>query len=340
MAAAGLENKAIASRLDLPFQIVSKWRKRFFEERLAGLEERSRTGRTPVFPPEVVVAVKAIACELPSRLGLPFSRLQVPDIQAEVVSRGLVASISGATIWRWLNEDAIKPWTHRSWIFPRDPDFEAKAGRVLDLYARQFEGRNLLPDEYVISADEKTSMQARRRCHPTAPPAPARPMRVEHEYQRCGAWAYLAAWDVHRAKLFGRLERKTGIEPFGRLVDQVMLQEPYRSARTVFWVLDNGSSHRGEPSVERLTGAFPNLLPVHLPIHGSWLNQIEIYFSIAQRRITTPADVESLDMLAADILAFQAGYEVMAKPFEWKFTRTDLRRLLSRLALPRVGLAA
>ena len=64
-------------------------------------------------------------------------------------------------------------------------------------------------------------MQARRRCHPTAPPAPARPMRVEHEYQRCGAWAYLAAWDVHRAELFGRLERKTGIEPFGRLVDQV-----------------------------------------------------------------------------------------------------------------------
>lgn len=288
----------------------------------------------------MVVAVKAIACELPVRLGLPFSRLQVPDIQAEVVSRGLVASISGATIWRWLNEDAIKPWTHRSWIFPRDPDFEAKAGCVLDLYARQFEARDLLPDEYVISADEKTSIQARRRCHPTDPPAPGRPMRVEHEYERCGAWAYLAAWDVHRAKLFGRLEPKTGIEPFGRLVQQVMVEEPYRSARTVFWVLDNGSSHRGEPSVQRLTQAYPNLVPVHLPVHGSWLNQIEIYFSIAQRKIATPPDVESLDALAANILAFQAAYEVMAKPFEWKFTRADLRRLLSRLAGQPAGLAA
>jgi DDE superfamily endonuclease len=277
---------------------------------------------------------------MPSRLGLPLSRLHVPDIRAEVISRGLVASISGATIWRWLDQDAIKPWTHRSWIFPRDPNFEAKAGRVLDLYARQFEGRDLLADQYVISADEKTSIQVRRRCHPTAPPAPGHPMRVEHEYKRGGAWAYLAAWDVHRAKLFGRLEKATGIEPFARLVDQVMIQEPYRSARTVFWVLDNGTSHRGEPSVKRLTEAHPNLVPVHLPIHASWLNQIEIYFSIVQRKVATPPDAESLDLLAANILAFQDAYQVMARPFEWKFTRADLRRLLTRLAERQVGLAA
>lgn len=99
--------------------------------------------------------MKAIACELPARLGLPLSRLHVPDIRAEVISRGLVASISGMTIWRWLDEDAIKPWTHRSWIFPRDPDFQAKAARVLDLYAGEWQGRALLNDEFVISADEK-----------------------------------------------------------------------------------------------------------------------------------------------------------------------------------------
>ncbi|HVD01420.1 MAG TPA: IS630 family transposase [Candidatus Dormibacteraeota bacterium] len=296
----------------------------------------STSGRARVAPrfspPELVVAVKAIACELPSRLGLPFSRLHVPDIQSEVLTRGLVASISGSTIWRWLDEDAIKPWTHRSWIFPRDPDFEAKAGRVLDLYAREYEGAELKPDEFVISADEKTSIQARIRCHPTVAAAPGRPMRVEHEYERGGSLAYIAAWDVHRAKLFGQLAPTTGIVPFDRLVAEVMSAEPYRSARRVFWVLDNGSSHRGRASVDRLQKAHPNLVPVHLPIHASWLNQIEIYFSILQRKVLTPPDADSLTGLAADILGFQAGYEVMAKPFEWKFTRADLAKLLQRLA--------
>jgi len=284
-----------------------------------------------------VVAVKAIACELPARLGLPFSRLHVPDIQAEAISRGLVASISDMTIWRWLNEDAIKPWTHRSWIFPRDPDFEPKAGRVLDLYARRFQGRKLKSDEFVISADEKTSIQARIRCSPTVAANSEHPILVEHEYDRGGSLAYLAAWDVHRAKLFGCLEPTTGIEPFGRLVDQVMAEEPYHSARRVFWVLDNGSSHRGPASVRRLHEAYKNLVPVHLPLHASWLNQVEIYFSILQRKVLTPADVASLDDLAANILAFQAYYEVMARPFEWKFTRADLAKLLQRLALKHGG---
>ena len=282
----------------------------------------------------MVIAVKAIACELPAQLGLPLSRLQVPDIQAEVINRGLVASISGSTIWQWLSEDAIRPWRHRSWIFPRDPDFSTKAGRVLDLYARKFEGERLGPGEYVISSDEKTSLQARLRCHPTASAGPRRPLRVEHEYTRGGAWAYLAAWDVHRAKLFGRLESTTGIEPFGRLVDQVMAVEPYRSADRVFWVVDNGSSHRDQAAADRLQVAHPNAVMVHLPVHASWLNQIEIYFSILQRKVLTPADALSLADLAANILAFEAGYQEMAAPFEWRFTRADLDALLNRLSLP------
>jgi hypothetical protein len=108
----------------------------------------------PSFPPEVAIQVKAIACELPSRLGLPLSRLFVPDIRAELLARGLVAEISGTTIWRWLASDALRPWTYRSWIFPRDPDFEPKAARVLDLYARRWQGQPLGPDEYVLCADE------------------------------------------------------------------------------------------------------------------------------------------------------------------------------------------
>jgi hypothetical protein len=276
--------------------------------------------------------VKAIACELPSRLGLPLSRLNVPDIQAEVIRRGLVAQISGATIWRWLAEDAIRPWTFRSWIFPRDPTFEWKASRVLDLYGRQFEGFGLKEDEFVLSSDEKTSIQARIRRHSTAAVGRRRPALVEHEYGRGGSLAYLAAWDVHRAKLFGHLSAVTGIGPFGCLVSRVMSEEPYRSARRVFWVVDNGSSHRGSSSVTRLETEHRNLRLIHLPLHASWLNQIEIYFSILQRKVLTPADSDSLDALKDTILRFQGRYEDLAKPFEWKFTRSDLKRLMHRLS--------
>jgi hypothetical protein len=279
-----------------------------------------------------VVEVKALACELPARLGVPLSRLHIPDIRAEVMSRGIVAQVSETTIWRWLHSDAIRPWTHRSWIFPRDPDFCAKAGRVLDLYAGTWEGKRLTSRDFVLSADEKTSIQARIRTHPSTPPAPGRPMRIEHEYGRGGALAYLAAWDVHLGNIHGRCEPTTGIAPFDALVRQVMTTEPYASAGRVFWVVDNGSSHRGQASVERLRRAWPTLHLVHLPLHASWLNQIEIYFSIIQRKVLTPNDFASLDEVADRLLAFQRRYEEIATPFEWRFTRDDLARLMRRFS--------
>lgn len=278
-----------------------------------------------------MVAVKAIACELPATLGVPLSRLHVPDIRQEVIARGLAAEISGTTIWRWLAADAIKPWTHRSWIFPRDPDFQAKANRVLDLYHRTWDNKPLRPDEYVISADEKTSIQARIRTHPTLPAGPRRTSRVEHEYIRGGATNYLAALDVHHARLFGRCEPRTGIAAFERLVQQVMTTEPYASARRVFFVVDNGSSHRGQASIDRTAKAWPTTKLVHLPIHSSWLNQIEIYFSIVQRKVLAPNDVADLTEIEQRLLSFQHRYEQTAQPFDWKFTRDDLAALLHRL---------
>ncbi len=276
--------------------------------------------------------MKALACELPASSGVPLSRWSAAEVAREAVERGIVAEISGTTVWRWLSEDAIRPFYHRSWIFPRDPDFAHKASLVLDLYEGRWEGEPLGAEEYVLCADEKTSIQARSRCHPTLPTEEKRLMRVEHEYERKGALAYLAAWDVHRAKLFGRCETKNGIEPFGRLVEQAMKREPYASADRVFWIVDNGSSHRGERSVKRLEGKWPNLRLIHLPTHASWLNQIEIYFSVVQRKVLTPNDFADLDVLAEGLLAFQQRYERVAEPFAWKFTRHDLDRLLSRLA--------
>jgi hypothetical protein len=280
------------------------------------------------------VRVKAIACELPQRFGVPLSRWSVAELGAHVRTCGLTASVSDTTIWRWLNEDAIRPWQHRCWIFPRDPDFEAKAGRILDLYQRIWKGRKLGANEFVLSADEKTSIQARCRKARSLPPRPRRPMKIEHEYKRLGAWAYLAALDVHRAKLFGRCESKTGIAAFDRLVDQVMKQRPYRQARRVFWIVDNGSAHRGLPAVRRLQTKYPNLVLVHGPVHASWLNQIEIYFSIVQRKILTPNDFRSLQQLAQRLLAFERHYQTIAKPFQWRFTRKDLHALLHKLNRP------
>ena len=284
------------------------------------------------FPPAVVVTVKALACERPAAADRPLARWSMSELAAEAQRSGLVATISGSTIWRWLDADAIRPWFHRSWLFPRDPAFEDKAGRILDLYAGTWDGAPLTAHEFVLSADEKTSIQARRRCHPTVPPRAGHVMQVEHEYERAGAWAYLAAWDVHRAKIFGRCEPTTGIAPFDRLVAQVMTLAPYRDADRVFWIVDNGSSHRGIRAVDRLQQQFPNLLLVQGPVHASWLNQIEIYFSIVQRKVLTPNDFASLAAVEERLLAFERHYESRARPFAWTFTRHDLARLLTTLA--------
>ena len=201
---------------------------------------------------------------------------------------------------------------------------------MLDLYARTWQGQALGEDEYVISAGEKTSIQARCRCHPTLAPGRARAMRVNHTYGRGGALAYLAAYDVHRAKVSGRTEPRTGIDPFMNLVAQVMAQEPYASAKRVFWIVDNGSSHRGQAAADRLAAAFPNAVMVHTPVHASWLNQ-EIYFSVVQRKVVSPNDFTDLTEVGDRLRAFEDRYNATAQPFQWKFTTSDLDDLLAKL---------
>lgn len=264
-------------------------------------------------------------------MDLPLSRFSISEVRRVVLEKGIVESISSTTLWEWLHEDGIRPWNHHSWIFPRDPQFLAKGSRVLDLYGRTWEGKPLGENEFVISADEKTSIQARHRKHRGTPPGPNRAGRVEHEYARKGALAYLAAYDVHGARVFGRCDQSTGIKAFAKLVDQVMEQEPYRSASRVFWIVDNGSSHCGGAACERLQKAWPNAILVHTPVHASWLNQVEIYFSILQRKVLTPTDFPSLQELERTILAFQDRFSKLRQPFKWRFSRDDLRAYLNKL---------
>jgi len=294
---------------------------------------RSGLGRVVrgLFPPVQVAEVKALACELPAEKGVPLSRWSSAEIAREAVTRGIVERISGVTVWRWLSEDAIRPWNYRSWIFPRDPRFREKAGPILDLYEGRWEGELLHPGDCVVCADEKPSIQARARKHETLPARPGEGQRVEHEYERMGALCYLAAWDARRAKLFDRCEAKDGIAPFDRLVEQFMTVEPYREAPRVFLIIDNGSAHRGKRSIDRLHGAWPNLIVLHTPIHASWLNQCEIYFSIVQRKVLQPNDFADLDAVEQALIGFGRRYEQIAKPFEWKFTRRDLDRVLDAI---------
>jgi len=211
-------------------------------------------GGSPLFPPLDQATVKALACELIFETEQPLSRQSLSDLTQRAAT-ALGKPISRSTVWRILHEADLKPWRYEYWIFPRDSEFARKAEVVLDLYAGFWQEKPLGPNDYIISSDEKTSIQARVRCHASLPPG--RPRRIEFEYDRGGALQYLAGWDVRRGYVMGRCEVSTGIEPFGRLVTQVMEQQPYQSAQRVFWVVDNGSSHRGEASVTRLAKGVP-----------------------------------------------------------------------------------
>lgn len=329
-AADGQANAAIAAELGICTDTVRKWRRRFAAGRLAGLKDAPRSGRPPAFTAADRAEAVALACALPAESGVPLSRWSGPDLARELAARRRIAA-SASTLRRWLARDALKPWQHRSWISVRDPGFAARAAMVLDLYAGIWDGRALGPGDYVICADEKTSVQARCRCHPTLPPGKARAMRIEHDYDRGGALAYLAAWDVRRGQVTGRCEDTTGIAPFARLVEQVMTTEPYASAKRVFWIVDNGSSHRGQASIDRMAAAWPNAVLVHLPVHASWLDQAEIYFSVIQRKVLTPNDFTDLDQIRDRLAAFETRYNAIARPFDWKFTRADLSDLLRRI---------
>jgi transposase len=329
-AAAGQASAAIARELGVCTDTVRKWRRRFAEARLAGLKDAPRSGRPPAFTATDRAEVIALACALPAESGVPLSRWSGPDLARELAARRQITA-SASTIGRWLAGDALRPWQHRSWISVRDPQFAVRAAPVLDLYAGIWEGRPLGASDHVICADEKTSIQARCRCHPTLAPGKARAMRVEHDYDRGGALAYLAAWDVHRGQVMGRCEDTTGIAPFARLAEQVMTTEPYASADRVFWIVDNGSSHRGAASIERMARAWPNAQLIHLPVHASWLDQAEIYFSVIQRKVLTPNDFTGLDQIRDRLAAFETRYNAIARPFTWKFTRAGLNDLLRRI---------
>jgi hypothetical protein len=293
------------------------------------LKIRWGVAANPLFPPLDQALIHALACEVVAETEEPLSRQSLADLVRRSQTT-LSKKISRSTVWRMLHEAAIKPWQYEHWLFPKDPRFADKAGPILDLYAGLWEGEPLGPKDYVLSMDEKTSIQARGRCHEEMPPQSEQTRRIESEYERNGALQYLAAWDVRRGMVLGRCEKKTGIKPFGLLVDQVLEQKVYAEATRLFFIVDNGSSHRGQASVERMQRRDRRITLVHTPVHASWLNQVEIYFSIIQRKVLTPNDFATLEAVRVRLRLYEELSNRTPRPFAWKFTRQDMLDWLKR----------
>jgi transposase len=331
-AARGRDNARIAADLQVTVDTVRKWRGRFAGRGLDGLADLPRAGRPRRISELTRAAVVALACQLPAATGVPLSRWTGPELLAEVIQAAPQEKLSASSVLRILAEHPVKPWQYQSWICPRDPDFAAKAAVILDLYQGYYQGQRLAPGDRILSVDAKPSIQARGRCRPTTPAARGRPVRVEHEYVRHGALALLAALDVHTGKVFAATPDTTGIAPFMDLIGKVMSRPEYKHAPRVFVIVDNGSDHRGQTAADRLRDAHPNATLIHTPVHASWLNQVEIVFSVIQKKVLTPGDFPGLGTLSYALLAFVHRYNRSARPFNWKFTAGDLTALLHRIS--------
>jgi transposase len=332
-AARGHPNARVAAGLGISVDTVRKWRGRFAARGLDGLQDRPRAGRPRRISAADRAAVVALACQLPAATGVPLAHWTGPELAAELTARELASSpVSASSVLRILAEHPVKPWQYQSWIYPRDPDFEAKAKVILDLYQGFYRDEPLGPDDRILSFDAKPQINARRRLHPTMPAAPGRPVRYEHEYKRQGSLALLAGLDVHTGQVFASTPLTTGITPFMDLAGQVMARPEYKNAPRVFAIVDNGSDHRGQAAIGRLARAHPNAIMIHTPVHASWLNQIEIFFSVIQKKVVTPNDFASLEELSATLLAFTGRYNQTARPFSWKFTAADLHDLMDRIS--------
>jgi transposase len=283
-----------------------------------------------LFPPEDVAVVKAAACERPQQPGRPLSRLSVNDVLEKARSR--CVNISYSSVWRILDRDAIRPWYQRCWIFPRDPLFLERASPALELYSGHWQGQPLGPRDLVLCGDEMTGLQALSRIHPPLPCASARDTRFEFEYERHGTLVYIAFLDVFGGHVYGEAVPKNGIVPFEDCLEHCLQQPRYREIERTFLITDGGSAHHRSTAPARIRAKFPNVTVVPLPTHASWLNQVEIYFSIVHRKALHPADFPSVNALAERLLAFQEYYNKRAKPFRWRYTSKDLKLYLQKLA--------
>ena len=262
--------------------------------------------------------------------GLPLSRYSVSDLTREV-AKEFPRAPSRSTVGRILRENNLRPWAVHEWKHPRDPEFGPKAARLLDLYHGKWEGEPLGPEDVVVSLDEKTCIQAFRRLERTAPPAPGKPMRVQFEYERLGVAIYLAALNLGTGRVYGNLVEANNKVTFLAFMEHLMEQEPFRSARRVFLVMDNGSSHDPRTFPAVVTGKWPKVTVAYTPTHGSWLNPVEQYFGGLQRKALEPNDFPTKEAMLERIREFESLHNRYSRPVRWNWTREEMLEWLARL---------
>lgn len=313
LAADGLSNQEIAERLSIDPDTVGKWRGRFAREGLSGLEDRPRSGRRPVYGHDERLKIIKIVTEEPPDPASHWSGRQVAEALAAEVG------ISRSQVWRILDDLDLKPHRVRSWLTSQDPEFWEKAADVCGLYLDPPRGA------LVLSVDEKTGMQAKSRVHPTQPARPGRAARQEFEYRRNGTACLFAALDVHTGEIISETKGRNRSEEFIEFLEHLDAVTP--GGLVLHLILDNGSSH-----VSRKTRAWlahpdreGRFVVHHTPTHASWLNQIELFFSILGRRLIRRGEFTSIEELVAKVVAFIEDYNRRAKPFRWTYEGKPLK---------------
>lgn len=274
--------------------------------------------------------VTALACTLPRDSGRPLSRWSATELARAVIHHRIATRISASTIKRWLQADQIKPWQYRSWQQPTDPRFLEKAIPILDLYER---AQGLARKGHIIvCADEKTSIQARKASGGTTPARPGRPMHVGDRYQRKGAVQLFAGLRVHTGETLARCFRRKRFVEFQIFLRMLFASVWCQRIRTLHLILDNGSTHAPKRLAAWIsTLDLPFKVDIHwLPVHASWLDQLEIVFSQLQKKVLMPNDFDTLARVQRSILGFFAERNRTARPIQWSYTS---RKLLAKFSV-------
>lgn len=313
----------VAQTVDCSPALVRKWRKRWCQTR--SLEEAPRPGRPRIFQAIIRAQVSAIACSKPTDFDVPLARWSCSDIAAQLITLGIVVSIATSTVWRWLKTEQIKPWRIHAWMHRIDDNFVAKATPVLKLYAQ---AKFLIKAGFwVVCVDEKTSIQAREGLHPNKPAGVKQPVHFAARYARIGALHLFAALSVCPGLIYGCCRPTKKFLDFQAFLLEVLIPEAIRrGVRHIYLILDNGSTHAPKQlqawlnQKQKEEGWAFTVEVVWLPKYASWLDQIEIWFSILQRKLLTPNDFPDLKTLQQHITDFMARYNESAQPIKWSYT--------------------
>jgi hypothetical protein len=277
-------------------------------------------GDPRVFPPIVATHLVKLACELPDDVARSLSTWDCAELAKKLIDDRIVDSISPSSVQRMLASQKLKPWRVHHWLssdVPRDEAFRQAVRNICDLYTRP-----LGAHELVLSIDEKTSLQPRTRTSANRPArVPNEPVRVEHEYVRKGALNLFAAFDTRSGHITGILRcRKRQVE-FIELLEKIDLETPAEITR-IHLVADNISIHRGKAARTWLD-AHPRFRIHFTPVHCSWMNQVEQWFSILQRKRFRAPNFADLVDLEAKVLAFIDEWNATAHPFKWTAASFD-----------------